>query len=123
MKDSSLKDIATSTTSEANKVWTFTKKDSNYEIIHLINLRGESNNSWRDTNADYPIPTALSNFTVKYYYTNPVGSVSFVSPDYNNGKTYNVQFTKGTDANGNYITFTVPTLQYWDMIYIRQVNK
>lgn len=118
LKDSSSNDIATSITSEANKVWTFTKKDSNYEIIHLINLQGEANNSWRDTNADYPVPTELSNFTVKYYYTDPIGSIFFASPDYDNGKTYNLQFTKGSDIGGNYITFTVPTLQYWDMIYI-----
>ncbi|MBC2579500.1 glycoside hydrolase family 66 protein [Clostridium sp. DJ247] len=122
LQDSNSQAIATSTTSEANKVWTFTKKDSNYEIIHLINLQGEANNSWRDTNADYPVPTALSNFTVKYYYTDPVGSVSFASPDYDNGKTYNVQFTKGSDIGGNYITFTVPTLQYWDMIYINKAG-
>ncbi|MFT8315425.1 MAG: glycoside hydrolase family 66 protein [Clostridium sp.] len=120
LKDSSSKDIATSTTSEANKVWTFTKKDSNYEIIHLINLRGEPNNAWRDTNADYPVPTTLSSFTVKYYRTDPVESVYMASPDYHSGKTYNLQFTKGTDVNGNYITFTVPTLQYWDMIYIKK---
>jgi dextranase len=118
----SINGVDTSTTSEANKVWTFTKKDSNYEVIHLINLLGENNNSWRDVNADYPEPNSLSDFTVKYYYTDPVGSVNFASPDYENGKTISITPTYGNDSGGNYITFTVPSLQYWDMIYINKAG-
>jgi dextranase len=112
--------IYTSRTSEPNKVWTFTKSDGNHQIIHLINLLGEWNNAWRDTNADYPEPTSLSNLNVKYYYTDSVGSVSFASPDYENGKTIDLPFQKGYDAGGNYVVFKIPTLQYWDMIYINK---
>ena len=109
---------ASSKNGEGNKVWTFTKKDNNYEIIHLINLLGVQDTSWRDTNANKPVPTKRTNITVKYYYTDTINSVNFTSPDYDNCKSKSLFFTKGSDNDGNYIEFTVPSLEYWDMIYM-----
>lgn len=109
---------ASSDSGQANKVWTFTKKDDNYEIIHMINLLGEKDTTWRDTNANKPAPNKITNVPVKYYYSGHVGSVWLASPDANSGKSTNLSFKLGSDEDGNYVTFTVPSLQYWDMVYI-----
>ncbi|AKG37531.1 hypothetical protein VK70_00910 [Paenibacillus durus ATCC 35681] len=116
-----LHDIATSTNATPNTVWTFTKSGNGYDVIHLINLLGVPSNHWRDADATYPVPALQSNVTVKYYYgSGTVNSVSWASPDYDNGKTYTSSFTTGSDDRGNYVTFTVQSLQYWDMIYINK---
>lgn len=35
------------------------------------------------------------------------------------GKSRELPFEKGEDADGRYITFEVPSLAYWDMVYMK----
>ena len=42
------------------------------------------------------------------------------SPDFGDCESQALQYSEGVDGNGSYITFCVPSLQYWDMIYIRR---
>lgn len=115
--------IATSETAEANKVWTFVKTGNGYDVVHFINLLGENSTNWRDTNANYPAPTTKTNVAVKYYYQGTVNSVAWASPDYENGSSFALSYTTGSDVNGNYVSFTVPSLSYWDMIYIGKASS
>lgn len=55
---------------------------------------------------------------MKYYYSNEVTSVWLASPDLNDGRSKPLAFTKGTDGNGNYVKITVPSLEYWNLIYM-----
>ncbi|MBC2580748.1 glycoside hydrolase family 66 protein [Clostridium sp. DJ247] len=32
-------------------------------------------------------------------------------------------FKTGADDGGNYITFNIPSLEYWDMIYMSKLTK
>lgn len=109
-----------SKTGQPNKIWTFGKKDANYDVIQMINLLGVYDNGWRSADAKKQTPTKAENFTVKYYTTQDIASVSIASPDSNDCKSQDLAFTKGTDDKGNYITFTVPSLEYWDMIYMKK---
>lgn len=111
-----------SKTGQPNKIWTYSKKDSNYDIIQMINLLGVYDNSWRSADAKKQTPTKVDNLAVKYYTTQDISSVSIASPDSNNCKSQDLAFTKGTDDKGNYITFTVPSLEYWDMIYMKKTT-
>jgi dextranase len=112
-------------TATPDTVWAFTKSDSTHEIIHFINLLGESSIDWQTGacsgctyTSPHPVPTALTNVVVKYYNLNTVQSVSFASPDSNSGQTYNLPFSTGSDGGGDYVTFTLPSLAYWDMVYL-----
>lgn len=88
-------------------------------MLNFINLIGETNIDWQDENASYPVPTAQTNVAVKYYYgTGTIGSVLWASPDTNNGRMTSLSFTTGTDGSGDYVSFTLPSLAYWDMVYI-----
>lgn len=114
--------VPASINASANTVWNFAKVGNGYHVLHLINLRGETNTAWRDDNANYPVPTPQTNITVKYYYgSGTVNSVNWATPDSENGKSNALTFTTGTDSGGKYARFVVPSLAYWDMIYLKML--
>ncbi|BCG57678.1 glycoside hydrolase family 66 protein [Paenibacillus sp. URB8-2] len=120
---------------EAGKIWTISKAKDGYDIVHLINLKQNTSTRWRDDNATYVDPGVLSNVSVKIYYEGSLAStpkVWWATPDsigtdpanFQYGKanllTQGSNWTTGSDANGNFITLTVPQLNYWDMIWIEK---
>lgn len=109
----------TSGSGEHGKIWHITRQTGDYNILHLINLTGENDNEWRNAT---DTPVKKENLKVKYYIgegTN-VSGVYLASPDFLSCESQELQYSTGTDDNGNYISFTVPSLEYWDMIYIRR---
>lgn len=107
----------TSGDASANTIYTDLKQTPTDDVIHLVNLEN-NDNTWRD--AGKATPPTLSNFAVKYYLSpnETPTAVHVASPDANVGAATNLSFTTGTDSNGSYISFTVPQLQNWDMIYV-----
>ena len=111
--------INTSTNGTAGTVWTFAKQKSGYDVLQLLNLLSATTSAWRDASANMPAASVQSNFTVKYYYgTGTVSGVQVASPDQSHGTYTTLSYTTGSDGNGNYVQFTVPQLQYWDMIVV-----
>ena len=102
---------------QSDTIWTYTRKGNGYQILHMMNLLG-TDNQWRDEYKEKAIPEAAENIPVKYYYTDDVNCVYMDSPDRNSGSTEALQFEKGEDENGAYVTFEVPSLEYWNMIYM-----
>ncbi len=103
---------------EAGKIWFIPKnKGDQYGIIHLINMTSETDTDWRNATA---APVSKTNLSVKYYipYYKSVSGVYVASPDSNNGLSTSLNYSVSSDSNGKYITFTVPSLKYWDMIYM-----
>lgn len=100
----------------SDTIWTYTRADDNYEILHLINLQG-TDNEWRDTERSKFAPTITENVRVRYYNSKEVNAVYIASPDYLNGRSRALDFEKGNDGKG-YVEFVVPSLEYWDMIYM-----
>ena len=111
-------DIPVSNNGESYTIWAYTKEDANYQILHLINLRN-NNNQWADEKGRKKDPEILENLSVKYYTDKPVSSVYIASPDFADCTTNTLGFSTGSDGDGNYIEFTVPSLKYWDMIYMK----
>ena len=102
---------------QPDTVWAFAKFNAHRHVIHLINLRGEKDNAWRDTNGTYPAPTPQTNVAVKYYgLVGTVTAVHVASPDDQRGRSLALPYRMGTDAVGRYVQFTAPSLAYWDMI-------
>ncbi|SDN52247.1 dextranase [Paenibacillus sp. yr247] len=100
----------------ANTIWQQIKRNGSYDIVHLINLKN-NDTTWRNT-ANTPV--TMNNLITKVYVGNDesISSVNLASPDISNGSSQQLAFTTGTDSNGKYISFTLPSLQYWDMIYL-----
>ncbi len=113
-----------------NSIWAFTKADSRYEVLQFINFDGEDSVLWQtgpcsdctEITSRHPVPRQLTNAQVKYYYIRQPKGVFFASPDYNDGTTYQLPFTLGRDAKGAYVSFTLPRLTYWDMVYMSRTS-
>jgi GH15 family glucan-1,4-alpha-glucosidase len=112
---------STSTNGSAGTVWTFARSKSGTDVLHFINLLNTSSTDWMDTNATKSAPTVQTNVVVKYYYgTGSPSAVNFASPDVNGGIAQSLSFTTGSDGSGNYVQFTLPSLNYWDMVWVNK---
>jgi len=86
----------------------------NKQVIHLLNYAGANSLNWRDTNGTQTTPNPFTNVQLSYQTTKTVTKVWMASPDYEDGTPQNLNFTQ----DGNTITFTVPSLKYWDMVVV-----
>lgn len=107
-----------STDGRANTLWGFAKADAAREVYHLINLIG-TDDGWRDTEQTKAEPEYLSHLQVKLYTRFPAKTVCVASPDQVDLSAEELAFTRGTDAQGAYIALTLPSLAYWNMIFLR----
>ena len=101
-----------------NTIWFLTRRTSEFEVLHLINLLG-NDDQWRNVAGDPPL---LTNLSVKYRLgpDADVGRIHFASPDLNHGTAQLLPYSTGSDAQGNFISFTVPSISYWDVIYFER---
>jgi dextranase len=116
----SITGVTTSTNGNAGSVWIISKKTLGASVIHLVNLVSNTTSAWNDYNGTYPAPPTLTNLAVKMYYSGSIngGRLWYATPDTNSCSATQLNFTTGSDAGGNYVNFTVPQLQYWDMIWL-----
>jgi len=102
-------------------VWTFAKSISGTDVIQFINMLNLTSADWMDTSANQPAPTVQTNVAVKYYYTSsvaPVSDLPWRHPTIHGGIAQSLTFATGTDGGGKYVTFTMPSLDYWDMAWV-----
>ncbi len=109
---------ASTSDGQSDTIWTHTKEDDEYEIVHLINLLG-TDNEWRDENGNKSEPTSVENITVKYYTDKEITEAYLASYSIDDGMSNTLSYETGEDGDGRYIEFIVPSLEYWDMIYMR----
>lgn len=104
------------------EIWAFAKSDdTGDQMLNLINLTKESSIDWRDDAANYPAPQPQVGLSIKYYYgSKTIKHVYWASPDMNDGQMNAIPFTTGVDSNGAYLSFTLPSLIYWDMVYLSE---
>lgn len=107
---------------ESDAVWAYTKADEAYEILHLINLCG-TDNEWRDERGKKAAPLLLNGLRVKYYTPEEITGIWLASPDEESSISTSLIFEKGEDDNGRYLEFEVPSLQYWDLLYMKKQER
>ena len=112
--------ITTSTNGSAGAVWINSRKNLGNNCLHFVNLLNNTSSSWRDTNGTYATPTTQTNLAVKMYYGGNLGGgkLWWASPDTNSGAATQLTYSGGSDSGGNYVSFTLPSLQYWDMVWL-----
>lgn len=103
---------------KSDTIWTYTRSDDSYEILHLINLLG-TDNEWRDERGKKAAPAYTGELTVKYYTDKDISRVNLASFSMDDGISRELSFQRGEDSQGSYLVFTVPGLEYWDIIYMK----
>lgn len=99
---------------EQGKVWVFAKQKVDKKIIHFINFYDATTLEWRDTNANQAEPQNREKLTIQLKENQPIKKVWVASPDKQNGVSIPLHFKQEHKK----ITFTLPSLKYWDMIVI-----
>ncbi|MEO9145272.1 MAG: glycoside hydrolase family 66 protein [Ginsengibacter sp.] len=84
------------------------------QILHLINFANASSLKWRDADGKQPASESIKDVALKFQTGKTVKKIWLASPDLNFGSSQNIDFTQ----SGNSINFTLPFLQYWDMVVI-----
>ena len=97
-------------------IWFQDYRHPQFEVLHFINLTN-ANDQWRNARST---PTEYFNKTV-HYYRLPTGvninKCYLASPDRNGGAPQDLGCTTQTDQYGAYLSFQIPDLMYWDMVY------
>jgi dextranase len=113
--------LATSPDGFPGTVWTFARSSGSTDVLHFVNMLANTSNNWVDTDGTAPQPPVQRNVAVNYCYSGGTPrTVNFASPDINGGTPTRLQFTKDGKTNGNCIHFTLPELQYWDMVWVTE---
>lgn len=112
-----------SSAAHAGSIWTIQKHRSGFDILHLINFTAMNSRQMgdvQDPDGNYPAAPLLRNVQVKMYRTGTAqtGMLYVASPDFSHGVAQALPYATGTDGGGWYITFTVPELRYFDMIWL-----
>ncbi len=94
-------------------VTTVCREVNGKKVISLLNFSQANSLSWRDMDGTQPEPKHLSDIplTVK---AKGVKKVWVASPDSFGGAVQELQFQQ----QGDYVTFTLPSLKYWTMVVI-----
>jgi len=82
-------------------------------VLHLLNFRQANSLSWRDYSGEMPEPKLIESIPITVKASN-VSHVWVASPDCLGGVPQELQFTQA----GSSVSFTLPSLKYWDMIVI-----
>ena len=102
----------------ADTLWFLNRGTSEHEIFHLINLLG-NDDQWRNI-ADRPV--LLHDVPVKLRLgpDAEVTQVAVASPDTAGGMMQSVPYVTGTDTRGDFLSLTLPRLEYWSMICVER---
>lgn len=96
---------------QASSIVTFAKTVGNSDVIHFLNFTNTSDLSWRDLNGTRQKPTQKDNLAVTVKTNRKVSKLWVASPDSHAGAVQELSFVQ----NGNDLTFTLPSLEYWTM--------
>jgi dextranase len=108
-----------STKGNPRSVWTIVSAKPGLVTASLVNLSGSRIKRWRDTDATQPEPPLLTGLGVKLYHSlGGTPRVFVASPDIGHGAAQELAATAGADRRGSYVSFTVPSLKYWDLVWL-----
>lgn len=100
---------------EADKIWITLKENDAYKCIHLINLCGCKEDYW---NKGKEKPTEQQNLLFCIHVDSKIQGITYASPDSGNGKSIALEYQYQYTDKGRFVTFTVPKLQIWSLVYI-----
>ena len=100
---------------DSGAVWIWARERSDrVQILNLINLNGVDD-QWRNPCAT---PAPQTGIVLKVRPGAGIRKVFLATPDDSLGRLRELPFQSGSDEYGNYIAFTVPRLEFWDLVVL-----
>ena len=97
---------------KSNHITAFAKNVERNQVVHLLNFYNTNDLSWRDLKGKRPAPTKLDNINFTFETIRQIRKVWTATPDNYGGAPLELPFTQ----DGNKVTVTVPSLEYWTMV-------
>jgi dextranase len=111
--------VPTSSDGSPNTVWAFGQSNVRYDVVQLVNFDNQPLGFWQDPNGTDPPPRTLKNIVVGCDVGRArVTGVFMASPDLPMIAPERVAFRIRHGARGNTVVFRLPSLRYWDMVYM-----
>ncbi|WP_291862677.1 glycoside hydrolase family 66 protein [Marinilabilia sp.] len=82
------------------------------QVMHLLNFTNSNSLLWRDNSGNQKYPDEVKDLRVEVHTDKVISKVWFASPDFNGGVMHSLDF----EQSGNYVTVTIPKMQYWGMV-------
>lgn len=100
-------------------IWCIVRRTKQFEVIHWIDLRGETDEKWRNEISGVP-PPVLSDFDATYWLgpRAQVRGVFVASPERDGGKMREIPHTVAPGAGGAKVSFRVPGFRHWSLVAI-----
>lgn len=98
----------------SGKVAVMGKHVGTRDVLHLINFTNANTLNWRDDNGTQAAAVAISNPKFTFTASGTVQKIWMASPDLDGGAAKSISFT----TSGSDVSFTLPSLQYWDMVVV-----
>ena len=100
---------------DSGTLWTVARARAEGTLaISLINLNGVDD-QWRNPCSN-PVPQ--TNIALQVRTEVPVRRIWYATPDDGLGQPRPLTFQAGRDASGGYVAFTVPRLEFWDLVVL-----
>ena len=100
---------------EAGAIWTVARQRADGVVaLNLINLNGVDD-QWRNPCAN-PVPQ--TSVVLKVRPDANIRRVFLATPDDGFGRPRELPFRSGTDADGDFVAFTLPRLDFWDLVVL-----
>jgi dextranase len=84
------------------------------QVLHFINLANAKSLNWRDANGTQPVPNSIANAAISFTTSKSVKKIWVASPDQDMNAPKTLTYTQ----TGNTVSFTLPSLKYWDMVVV-----
>ena len=112
----------------AGSIYTVTKSGHDgyhdIETINMMNLTKVTDNNWQIRTKEDEASKQVAKtgkLHVKYYVDafRRIDKIWLASPDKNDGQAKTLDFKRGWDLGGDYVEFDVPSLDYWNLVYMK----
>ena len=103
-----------------NAVWCVNRENGKGDLVlNFLNFTGLDRLEWMDADGTQPMPERRTDLHVLQYVEEYPSRVCLASPDCG-GIMEELPFAVGRDLKGKYVTFILPELSIWDMVYVVQ---
>ena len=109
--------VSTSPSQRQDKVWPIVRESDGVTAVSLINMLGIEQIQWEKEVPDAPRALGETAVTISGV-ENEISHIWFATPDSEDISPQLLDYTISQEANQKAITFTIPSLSYWDLIVI-----